>query len=449
MKIRIKEDDWNTIRNILDRSFNLPKSRLEWGVIGSIKKIGSSVYLITDVIKPENKNDLTQTKGGLCFASHYIRRAQLLSRKNHGCGLIFFHTHPFSINKTDFSCYDNIEEPSLIANLNDVWPHSEHISIVVAKDSRMARVYQNANTALPISEIFVVGKTIKVFLADGTVQKPPKPEQLFERAYAITDNGALAILGKMSIAVIGAGGTGSLMVELLRRAGCKNLILIDDDFVDRTNLNRLLHASVLDARENRKKVHVAASVNHLTGMDCNLEVLDNNLAEDFVQEKLKDADLLIGCVDKDTPRYILNKLAIEAYLPYIDLGTEIGVGESNLQSLDVRVTYVYPGGPCLLCRDLISFEHIRLEGLSQEERRRHIGMGYCDDIDIKQPAVMELNMRAASLASLLVRHLIQPFLDCSLEMDMRESLLTLSHRQPRSKSGKSHNPCSECGYSNI
>jgi molybdopterin/thiamine biosynthesis adenylyltransferase len=446
-KIRIKENDWKVIKNILERSFSSSKINIEWGLIGILKKVGACSYIITEVVQPNRRNDVDQKKGGLSFSANYIRRVQLQARKEHCTGLIFFHTHPFSENEVDFSFYDNTEEPSLIENLRSIWPDSEHASVVVGKRSMAGRIYSKDNLTLTISNVSVLGKAIKFLLGEDVISEHASPEHIFDRATTITGKGALSILRKMKIAVIGCGGIGSLMIELLCRAGCQNITLIDDDYVDETNLNRLLHASVLDAREKRKKVYIAVQAANSLGMGHNLEIIEKDVVDNTVQEKLKDMDLLVGCVDKDAPRYILNKISVEAYIPYLDLGTEIGIGNNKLLSLDARVTYVFPGGPCLMCRGLINHERIRLEGLSLDERKRHIGMGYCEDIDIKQPAVMELNMRAASLASLLIRNLIQPFFDLSLEMDLRESILTFSHRQLKSKPQKIQ-PCLECGYQN-
>ncbi len=447
MKIRISENNWDTITRTLNHSLNASKGQYyEWGVIGIIKKVSDAVFLVTDVFEPANRKDIDCSKGGLRFSPNYIRRVQLYGRRNKANGLIFFHTHPFSEGEVSFSSYDDSEEPKLMTNLRDVWPSSEHTGVVVGKKAIMARAYLNEELVCPVTDLFVVGRTLKVIPADGHVQIPARPEHIFDRAEAVTDIGALAILSKMRIAIIGVGGTGSLMVELLKRAGCKNLLLVDDDSIDETNLNRLLHGSVQDVKEKRKKVHVAAYANYLTGMGCDVEVIDGNIVDDgSIQERLKESDILVGCVDKDAPRCILNKIAVEACIPYVDLGTEIGAKDDVLQSLDVRVTYVYPGGPCLECRGLIDHDNIRLEGLQPEERKRQVGLGYCRDIDIEQPAVMELNMRAASLASLYIRHLVQPFLDASLDTDMRESLLILKHKQPNLKKERKR-PCEICGY---
>lgn len=441
IKIRVRDDLWGLVKKELDQS--LKDGHHEWGILGTVRKISCESYLLAQAV-PAGKGDIDCSRGSLRFSATYIRKVQLLAKSNGDSGLAFFHTHPFSRRSVAFSSYDDSEEPGLIENLRDAWPGSQHLSVVAGKDAMMARMYVDGQDSLPVSLLFVVGRNIVAIDPSGKPAVKPKVEALFSRAEAVTGVGALHTLSQMKIAVIGAGGTGSLMIELLRRAGAKNLCVIDDDHVDGTNLNRLLHATRMDALECRKKVFVAAAANHWTGIGCSMTVMAESIITQSAQDFLRSMDLLVGCVDRETPRFILNKLAIEGGIPYVDLGAEIGAKE-NLQSLDARVTYVYPGGPCLICRGLINFDDMRLEGFQSDERRRHINMGYNRDIDIKQPAVMELNMRAASLASLYIRHLIQPYFDDSVGADLREAVLTLKSKQPPPKNASSV-ACIHCGY---
>ena len=53
----------------------------------------------------------------------------------------------------------------------------------------------------------------------------------------------LNILKKSTIAIFGIGGVGSYVLEALARSGIENLIIIDKDIVDITNINRQLIAT--------------------------------------------------------------------------------------------------------------------------------------------------------------------------------------------------------------
>ena len=71
---------------------------------------------------------------------------------------------------------------------------------------------------------------------------------------------------------------------------------------------------------------------------------------------------------------------------------------------------------------MVREERIRLEGYGEAERQRVVGMGYSQDIPLRAPAVMDLNMKAASTAMLWIRHLLQPFLTTPLPHAVKETV---------------------------
>src|SRR5574344_8326 len=65
----------------------------------------------------------------------------------------------------------------------------------------------------------------------------------FSRTELLIGKDGLEKLQNAKVAVFGIGGVGSFVVESLARAGVGNLILIDKDEVDITNLNRQIIAT--------------------------------------------------------------------------------------------------------------------------------------------------------------------------------------------------------------
>ncbi len=72
---------------------------------------------------------------------------------------------------------------------------------------------------------------------------------------------------------------------------------------------------------------------------------------------------------------------------------------------------------------LVTARRLRFESLAGAERQREIALGYSDDLLLKQPAVMDLNM-AASSGMMILRHLLQPFLLEPLPVTLAENLVT-------------------------
>ena len=233
-----------------------------------------------------------------------------------------------------------------------------------------------------------------------------------------------------SVGLIGGSGTGSIMAELLMRAGVGHILIFEPDHIEKINLPGILYSRRRDAEARVAKSFRLAEGIHEAGLDTQISIVPGgDIRQEEVALELRSCDLVIGCVDRDWPRLILCELANQYLIPFIDLGTEIGIRENEIQSLDSRVSYVAPGRPCLLCSGVVTNERIRLEALEPAERDRVIAIGYSEDIRLVAPAVMDLNMRAASYAMLVVRHLLQPFLDSPVPTHIKESLTNYSIRR--------------------
>jgi hypothetical protein len=279
---------------------------------------------------------------------------------------------------------------------------------------------------------------------DGRSGEPaPAPSEIFDRATALSGRGALAQFARRTVAVVGASGTGSLVCELLARAGCRRILVIDHDVVKIVNLNRILYATIEDARQRRPKAEVLKRGIEGLGLGCEVVAIVGSVLDDAVLRRLNEADFVFGCVDKDYPRILLCKYAYQHLLPYIDVGAEIGGDKEGIVSTDARTNYIAPGRWCLRCTGLVNPRRLAFESLTGGERKRRIALGYSDDLLIKQPAVMDLNMRAASVGVMLLRHLLQPFLLKPLPVTIAENLVTYNMKAVASARARSE-ACDVC-----
>lgn len=65
----------------------------------------------------------------------------------------------------------------------------------------------------------------------------------FERSELILGSEGMEKLAQSTVAVFGVGGVGSFAAEVLARTGIGEIILIDYDIIDVTNINRQIHAT--------------------------------------------------------------------------------------------------------------------------------------------------------------------------------------------------------------
>jgi hypothetical protein len=436
MTLRIREEDYAKMRSVTSLSFSgLLDAPPETGcilLVGRTTQDSNSTLIVADVLEPREGEFDYQGADRLDFSSRYLRRALFEVRDRRLAGFLTVHTHPFSTRAVQFSPYDNACDPELMANLAELQPTGIFGSIVLGKESANARLWNPVDQAFKALGCLVkVGERIECIPLDGTAHQPidVSVEQIFDRARDLTGSDAWLQLSRMRIGVVGAGGTGSLVVELLARAGLKDILLFDFDLADITNMNRVLHLRQTDVANQRRKADRLREVIAESGLPACVSIDEvGDIRNATSAERLTTCDVLIGCVDRDWPRLVLCEVSYQYLIPYIDIGTEIGLSNGEVGSLDVRASFIHPGAPCLVCRGIVSLERVRLEGYTDEELSRIISMGYSADIRLKAPAVMELNMKAASWASLLLRNLIQPFLASPLPHCIRESLTNFSTR---------------------
>ncbi|HZZ80570.1 MAG TPA: ThiF family adenylyltransferase [Gemmataceae bacterium] len=426
--------DWQRLRDQFKVSFRSGRCP-ETGAIGILGENQASdrrEFILTKLLLPEPGDVKIAAHDHLVFNSSYIRRAHLEMRAQRLAGLVFIHTHPMADTHVSFSMYDDREEPLLVENLQELEPSTRVVSVVFGKASQRGRLWVNPTRSEDLGRLIIIGEAISHRLLNGRPEPPaPAPAAIFDRGRALTSAGALGILSGLTVAVIGASGTGSLICELLARAGCRHILLIDDDVIKVINLNRVLYATQLDVERKTPKVEVIRRGIETLGLGCRVEPVMGNILDRDILVRLREADIMIGCVDRGFPRHVLCEFAYRYCRPFIDVGSEIGGDEKGIVSVDARTSYVAPGRPCLQCAGIVTSRQLHFESLCAAERERVLRLGYSDDLVIEQPAVMDLNMRPASFGMIVLRHLLQPFLLTPLPIMMLENMVTYAMRAVR------------------
>lgn len=104
--------------------------------------------------------------------------------------------------------------------------------------------------------------------------------------------------------IVGCGGLGGNVAELLARVGIGKLTLIDDDTFSEHNLNRQNFCTIKTL--NKKKAKVVASNLSLINPALSLHVKVERLKKSNVKTLLKGADVVMDCVDDIKTKKILS-----------------------------------------------------------------------------------------------------------------------------------------------
>jgi molybdopterin/thiamine biosynthesis adenylyltransferase len=189
------------------------------------------------------------------------------------------------------------------------------------------------------------------------------------------------------------------VVQMLAHLGVQHLVLVDPDVVELTNLNRLVGATRADVRRSRLKVHVARRTVRRVNPKARVQALPISLDDPKAVAALKGLDLLFGCTDNHGSRLILNQLAVQYLIPYLDLGAGLAVApDDRLTAAGGQVRLVRPGSFCLACLDGIDRTRAAQDLMSTPARQRQMARGYAQGIGLPTPAVLFLNAEMASLA---------------------------------------------------
>lgn len=305
--------------------------------------------------------------------------------------VILIHSHPGGW--LQFSPLDDRSDRHVLPSLFNAFGDT-HGTAIMTPDGRMrARLYSPDLTVSSVDLISVIGDDISFFWDHNPSAKRPM---------AFTSD-MTTELSRISAAVVGVSGTGSIVAEALARLGIGRITLIDFDKVEYKNLNRILNSTEADAQSSRLKVEMfAASISRYRPSDVAIPIpVSVNTREAVIAAA--QCDVLFSCVDKLQPRYIVDLIGSSFLIPIFDVGVVIPVRKagSGIAIADVygRIDYVQPGGSTLEDRGVYDPDRLRQEYLHEanpEAYARELEEGYIRGASEQAPSVITLNMRAAS-----------------------------------------------------
>lgn len=160
-----------------------------------------------------------------------------------------------------------------------------------------------------------------------------------------------------SVAVIGAGGVGSVVAEMLTRCGIGKILLFDYDTVEMANMNRLFYRP---EQQGLKKVEAARRTLHDINPDtmvipCAYDITSTEKWDDFVDALTTGGvtahtpiDLLLCCVDNFQARLTVNMACLTYGIPWMESGVAENAVSGHIQLLLPGVTACYECCPPLV-----------------------------------------------------------------------------------------------------
>lgn len=167
-------------------------------------------------------------------------------------------------------------------------------------------------------------------------------ENQFTRTEILIGTENLQKLKQTTVAIFGIGGVGSYVAEALARAGIGNLILIDNDKIDITNLNRQIHAThetigKYKVEEMKKRIQL---INPESKVQAIQEFVTEENIEQIINTKI---DYIVDAIDTVKSKLEIIKTAKQKNIPIISsMGTANKLEPSKLEITDIYKTKTCP-----------------------------------------------------------------------------------------------------------
>lgn len=312
-----------------------------------------------------------------------------------GLVIILLHSHPGGW--LQFSHVDNESDHRVIPGLFQAFGQCHGSAIMTPEGAIRARLYSPDMESRPVDLVTIAGDDIVYWWNDGIMDAVPSGRPL-PFTGAMTGE-----LGRLSAAVIGISGTGSIGAEVAARLGFGSVTLVDPDRIEKKNLNRILNSTSADAARGRLKADMfSQAIEEHRGDGVAVSIADT-LGTRSAIEAVGQCDVIFCCVDSKEGRHYADLIASAFVIPLFDVGVTIPTflddGIVAIADVSGRIDYVQPGGSTLANRGVYTQESLRAEYLYRTDPdtfHAELEAGYIKGILEEAPSVITLNMRAAS-----------------------------------------------------
>ena len=272
----------------------------------------------------------------------------------------FAHNHPTGF--PDFSDTDDANELTLLEAVSN--RNGQGVSLVGllwALDSWKARVRTGfaSKEVVNARHVLVTDRPLRVYRANAVDQK----DEAYARQAVAFGMPFVDTLQSLRVAVVGVGGTGSPTATLLARSGIGELVLIDPDNLEESNLNRVRGSARSDVGQNKAAI-LERYISSL-GLRTNVTSLSTHVDSPEGVDALASCDVIFGCTDDQIGREVLNTTTYAYAQPYIDVGLGGQLAQDAnerpyLRYHHGRVSTILPEtGECLFCQGVLTEHWIR------------------------------------------------------------------------------------------
>lgn len=280
-------------------------------------------------------------------------------------------------------------------------------ALVFARSAVAGELWFPGCVRAPLSHATIIGHRRQLLF--------PRPARkaavvgMYDRQSRLFGDAGQELLRQTRVGIVGLGGAGSILAELLGRLGVGEFVLADPDKADVTNLPRLIGARHRDAgahswvprsiakRLRKSKVQMAARNIRRANPKAQIKAMARNFLDEDVAAYFTDCDFLFLAADTMGARLLFNAIVHQYGVPGIQVGAKIPVVENgSVGNVFCVSRMVTPEQGCLWCNGLINPSQLQDEAVPEAVKR---GYAYINDLSVVAPSVVTMNAIACAHAA--------------------------------------------------
>ncbi|WP_158915228.1 ThiF family adenylyltransferase [Caulobacter sp. S45] len=307
--------------------------------------------------------DLDPASDDIKISPVYLRRVAA-EAQDHPLAIGFIRCRPVGVAPEPRAADDEMDR-YLAGHFADFAPDRPFVSLILSQmEEEIAvsgRIF-HARRWIDIERVAAERRPTVVAWCAGKRPPPaPIPPERVARLTSAFGRQAFERLQRSTVALIGAGGTGSAAIPILARAGVGRLIIVDSDHASESNLERLHGSRPADVAAEVSKAAIARRSVAEYAPDVAVEAIIGRLPQEEVLDAVVGADVIMGCTDQHSSRLIVADIASRYLIPAVDCGGLIEGRDGVVTGQLVQIVRFLADDPCPRCRGMISETRVRQE----------------------------------------------------------------------------------------
>ena len=361
--------------------------------------LGRHLYLAID-----GKDYVPSHRGHRMLTADFVRRCAL-SCADEGLAYLAVHNHG-GTDRVDFSSIDMASHRRGYPAILDILDGPPAGGLVFARQAVAGDIWISAEGQVKLDQVAIVGACQQLLFPSP--RSAGAASSQYDRQVRLFGERGQEVLTNQKVAIIGAGGAGSLINEYLARLGVGHLVVVDPERIDSTNNPRVVGTRPNDlkpwlrfrllaglfGRRPSFKVAIAERIARDANPEIRYEASESDVTDPRVAEQLFDCDAIFLAADSMQARLVTNAICHQFLIPTWQVGAKV-VSNSAGKINDVFsvVRQLVPGQSCLWCNELIDRPRLAEEAVSLEQRaaQRYVQ-------EVPNPSVITLNAVACSHA---------------------------------------------------